>query len=45
MSTKSWLGRLRDGLTQSTTQLTGSITSALSRRRLDSEALEQLEEA
>ena len=45
MIAKSWLGRLRDGLAQSTAQLTGSITSALSRRRLDSEALEQLEEA
>ncbi len=45
MSPKSWLGRLRDGLAKSTTRVTGGIASALTRRRLDSEAIEDLEEA
>jgi fused signal recognition particle receptor len=45
MSAKSWLGRLREGLAKSTTRLTGGIASALTRRRVDSEALEELEEA
>jgi len=45
MSAKSWLGRLREGLAKSTTRLTGGIASALTRRRVDSEALDELEEA
>ncbi|HAA93433.1 MAG TPA: signal recognition particle-docking protein FtsY [Rhodospirillaceae bacterium] len=44
MSSKSWLGRLRDGLAKSTNKLTGGIASALTRRRLDDEALEELED-
>ncbi|HAT34522.1 MAG TPA: signal recognition particle-docking protein FtsY [Rhodospirillaceae bacterium] len=44
MSSKSWLGRLRDGLAKSTNKLTGGIAFALTRRRLDDEALEELED-
>lgn len=44
MSSKSWLGRLRDGLAKSTNRLTGGIAAALTRRRLDEEALEELED-
>jgi len=38
-------GRLKDGLSKSSSRLTKSISGALTRRRLDDEALEELEEA
>jgi len=44
MSTKSWFGRLRDGLAKSTNRIAGGITAALTRRRLDDEALDELED-
>jgi fused signal recognition particle receptor len=44
MSGKSWFGRLRDGLAKSTERITGGIAAALTRRRLDGEALEELED-
>ncbi|HRK96198.1 MAG TPA: signal recognition particle-docking protein FtsY [Rhodospirillales bacterium] len=39
-----WLGRLRRGLGRSSEKLTGGITGLFTRRRLDDEALEDLEE-
>ena len=44
MTTQSWLGRLRDGLAKSTNRIAGGIAAALTRRRLDDEALEELED-
>lgn len=44
MSSRSWLGRLRDGLAKSTNRLTDGIAAALTRRQLDGEALEELED-
>lgn len=41
---KGWFGRLKDGLKRSTGQLTGSISAVFTRRKLDDEALEDLEE-
>lgn len=41
---KGWFGRLKDGLKRSTGQLTGSISAVFARRKLDDEALEDLEE-
>ncbi len=41
---RGWFGRLKDGLKRSTGQLTGSISAVFTRRRLDDEALEDLEE-
>ncbi|GAB5470022.1 MAG: hypothetical protein Kilf2KO_30520 [Rhodospirillales bacterium] len=41
----SWLSRLKQGLSKSSSRLTQSITGALTRRRLDAEALEELEDA
>jgi fused signal recognition particle receptor len=39
-----WLSRLKAGLSRSTTRLTDSVTSLFRKRRLDEEALEELEE-
>lgn len=39
-----WLARLRDGLSKSSTPLSGGITGIFTRRRLDADAIEQLEE-
>lgn len=39
-----WLSRLRAGLARSTQRLTESVTSLFRKRRLDDEALEELEE-
>lgn len=41
----SWFQRLKQGLSKSSSRLTQSIGGALTRRRLDEEALEELEEA
>ncbi|MEO1191125.1 MAG: signal recognition particle-docking protein FtsY [Pseudomonadota bacterium] len=41
----SWLSRLKQGLSKSSSRITQSITGALTRRRLDQEALDELEEA
>ncbi len=41
----SWFKRLKAGLSKTSSRLTQSITGALTRRRLDDEALEELEEA
>ena len=40
-----WLKRLKDGLSRSSSQLTSSITAALTRRKLDQPTLDALEEA
>ena len=40
-----WLARLKAGLSRTSSQLTGSITAALTKRRLDQETLDSLEEA
>jgi len=40
-----WLTRLRAGLSRTASQLTGGIAAALTRRRLDQETLDGLEEA
>ncbi len=42
---QGWLGRLRQGLARSSNALTGSIAGIFTRRRLDDETLEELEEA
>lgn len=39
-----FLGRLRDGLSRSTQKLTGGITAAFTKRKLDEAALEELED-
>ena len=39
-----WFARLKAGLSRSTTRLTDAITTVFRRRRLDEEALEELEE-
>ncbi len=41
---KGWLSRLREGLTKSTTKLTDGISGIFTKRKLDDEALEELEE-
>nr|WP_245913479.1 signal recognition particle-docking protein FtsY [Caenispirillum bisanense] len=41
---KSWFARLRDGLSQSSSKLTEGITGLFLKRKLDDEALEELEE-
>jgi fused signal recognition particle receptor len=41
---KSWFQRLREGLSRSSAQLTGSIAGIFTRRKLDEETLEELEE-
>jgi len=40
-----WLRRLRDGLSRTSSQLTGSIAAALARRKLDRATLDALEDA
>jgi fused signal recognition particle receptor len=42
---KGWLGRLREGLSRSSQKVTESITGIFTKRKLDAETLEQLEEA
>ncbi|MEC8155121.1 MAG: signal recognition particle receptor subunit alpha, partial [Pseudomonadota bacterium] len=42
---KSWLARLTGGLAKSSARLTGGIVGAFNRRKLDDDALEELEEA
>ncbi len=44
-SSSGWLSRLKSGLSRTTQRLTDSIAGALTRRRLDRETLQQLEEA
>ncbi len=39
-----WFGRLKRGLTRSSSKLTGGITDLFTKRRLDDEAIEDLEE-
>jgi fused signal recognition particle receptor len=41
---KGWLSRLREGLTKSTSKLTDGISGIFTKRKLDEEALEELEE-
>lgn len=41
---KGWFGRLTSGLRKSASQLTDSISSVFTRRKLDDEAIEELEE-
>lgn len=41
---KGWLSRLREGLTKSTSKLTDGISGIFTKRKLDDEALEELEE-
>jgi fused signal recognition particle receptor len=42
---EGWFGRLRAGLSRSSNRLRENISAILTKRRLDAEALEQLEEA
>ncbi|WP_417519951.1 signal recognition particle-docking protein FtsY [Minwuia sp.] len=41
---KGWLGRLTSGLRKSASQLTGNIGAVFTKRKLDDEAIEELEE-
>lgn len=41
---KSWFSRLKDGLSKSTSRLTEGITGIFTKKKLDDEALEELEE-
>jgi fused signal recognition particle receptor len=41
---KSWFNRLKDGLTRSSTRLTDGITGIFTKRKLDDETLEELED-
>ena len=41
---KGWLARLREGLTKSTSRLTDGITGIFTKRKLDDDTLEELEE-
>ncbi|MGQ9366834.1 signal recognition particle-docking protein FtsY [Azospirillum sp. ST 5-10] len=41
---KGWLSRLRDGLSKSSSRLTEGISGIFTKRKLDDEALEELEE-
>ncbi|MFV3076482.1 signal recognition particle-docking protein FtsY [Niveispirillum fermenti] len=41
---KSWFSRLKDGLSKSTSRLTDGITGIFTKKKLDDEALEELEE-
>ncbi|MBT3238773.1 MAG: signal recognition particle-docking protein FtsY [Rhodospirillaceae bacterium] len=41
---KGWLGRLKSGLGKSSSKLGGGITGLFNKRKLDSDALEELEE-
>lgn len=42
---KSWLSRLTSGLAKSSSKMTESITSVITKKKLDDETLEELEEA
>jgi fused signal recognition particle receptor len=42
---KGWFGRLKEGLSRTATNLTQSVTGLFTKRKLDAEALEELEEA
>ena len=44
MNTTSWLGRLKAGLTKSSARITDGIAGIFRKRRLDSEALQELED-
>jgi fused signal recognition particle receptor len=44
MSDKGWLGRLRSGLSKSSNRLVDGIASVFTRRKLDDEAIEGLED-
>ena len=44
MNKTSWLDRLKSGLSKSTTKLTDGIAGVFNKRKLDDEALEELEE-
>ncbi len=41
---KGWLSRLKDGLSKSSKSLTGSITAIFTKRKLDAETLQELED-
>ncbi|WP_349358589.1 signal recognition particle-docking protein FtsY [Stappia sp.] len=41
---KSWFARLKDGLSRSSASLTGGITALFTKRKLDAETLEDLED-
>ena len=41
---RGWLGRLREGLTRSSSKITDGITGIFTKRKLDDAALEELEE-
>ncbi len=41
---RSWFGRLKDGLTKSSSRLSDGITGIFSKRRLDEETLQELED-
>ncbi|MXN65134.1 signal recognition particle-docking protein FtsY [Stappia sp. GBMRC 2046] len=41
---KSWFARLRDGLSRSSNALTGGISSIFTKRKLDADTLEELED-
>jgi fused signal recognition particle receptor len=41
---RGWLGRLRDGLSHSSTKIVGGMTGLFTKRRLDEEALQDLED-
>jgi fused signal recognition particle receptor len=41
---EGWFNRLKDGLTKSSRSLTGSISAIFTKRRLDAETLEELED-
>ncbi|GBE42711.1 MAG TPA: signal recognition particle-docking protein FtsY [Rhizobiales bacterium] len=43
--TKGWFSRLRDGLSKTSGKLTENITAIFTRRKLDSEMLQELEDA
>ena len=44
MNKPNWLNRLKSGLSKSTTKLTDGIAGILTKRKLDDDALEELEE-
>ena len=44
MAVGSFFGRLKEGLSRSTSRITGTLTTVFKKRRLDDEALEELEE-
>ena len=44
MNQPNWLNRLKSGLSKSTAKLTGGIAGVFTKRKLDDDALEELEE-